>query len=58
MLFIIAIAMLVSLPVAEYLIKKKGFSYPKALAVALLLSWTITAIVAMIFKWLGSLQGA
>lgn len=58
MVFIIGIAMLLSLPVAEYLIKKKHFSYPKALTVALLLAWAITAIVALVFKWLDAASGA
>jgi hypothetical protein len=52
MAYIIAFATLISLPAAEYLIKKKGFSYPKAMSVALLLCWSITALVSLFIKWL------
>ena len=54
MAFIVAFATLVSLPVSDYLIRKKGFSYPKAMSVALLVCWAVTAIVSLTVKWITS----
>lgn len=51
MAYIIAFATLISLPFADYLIKKKGYSYPKAMSAALLVCWTITAVVSLLIKW-------
>ena len=54
MAYIVAIATLVSLPVSEYLIKKRGFSYPKAMSVSLLVCWTVTLILSLFIKWVAS----
>jgi hypothetical protein len=52
MLYIVAIATLVSLPVSEHLIKKKGFSYPRAMTISLLICWVVTLVLSLIVKWL------
>lgn len=52
MIWIVAIAMLLSLPLAEYLIKKKGFSIPRAFTAALLACWAAVALISLIVNWL------
>jgi len=54
MFLIVAFATLVALPVSEYLIKKKGYSYPKAMSVALLVCWAVTLVLSLIIKWVAS----
>lgn len=52
MAYIVAIATIVSLPVSDYLIKKKGFSLPRAMSVSLLVCWAITFLLSLLVKWL------